>query len=233
MFKKFIYILLLLCSNLIVAQFGVIKYKVSVNIDIKTAPKETIGMFESINSLVQKQEFELKFSDKVSVFDIIPSLKESSNKETKLYYRIARVGYTCGTKVYYEKNANTIYEIHENGIITKDVIGKDFWQITSETKKIDKYNCIKAFHTINFLTRNGEKTSRIITAWFAPSLPYSFGPKTYSGLPGLIVELLDKNTTFTATSIKLSKNDIAIKLPKGKAISKEDYDKKIKQQMGM
>ena len=71
-----------------------------------------------------------------------------------------------------------------------------------------------------------------MTAWFAPSLPYSFGPKNYYGLPGLILELTEGSTTYIVTKIELSNKNISVVQPRGKTISREEYNKRLKKQMG-
>ena len=72
-----------------------------------------------------------------------------------------------------------------------------------------------------------------IVAWFAPSLPFSYGPKDFYGLPGLIVQLTENRTTYLANKIELDDLEISIDFPKGKTVSKEEFDKKLKAQMGM
>lgn len=61
------------------------------------------------------------------------------------------------------------------------------WQITDETKKIEKYHCQKA--TVALHGRHYE-------AWFTTEVPINFGPFHLNGLPGLIVQVrvfLDKD----------------------------------------
>lgn len=75
------------------------------------------------------------------------------------------------------------------------------WEIQKDTKEILGYEVRKAICTSN---------NKGLTAWYAPKLPYSNGPKLVGGLPGLILELEtdnigeDKAThIFTAKSIKV------------------------------
>src|SRR5690606_14336730 len=75
------------------------------------------------------------------------------------------------------------------------------WEIQKDTKEILGYEVRKAVCTFN---------NKGLTAWYAPKLPYSNGPKLVGGLPGLILELEtdnigeDKAThIFTAKSIKV------------------------------
>ena len=93
---------------------------------------------------------------------------------------------------------------------------------------IDNYLCYKAIYLIKFVNRKGINTSIPIVAWFAPSLPYAYGPKYFNGLPGLILELVDRETTFLASSITISKDkEVKIDFPKGKTVSQEEYTKKV------
>lgn len=102
------------------------------------------------------------------------------------------------------------------------------WKITTETKNIDSYLCYKASCFKSLIGRDGKEKSIQITAWFAPSLPYSFGPKDYNGLPGLILELIENKSIYYASNISIF-NDIEIKIqfPTGKTISEFEYAKKI------
>lgn len=95
------------------------------------------------------------------------------------------------------------------------------WTITTENKKIADFQCYKATRPNFIIDRNGKEKTLLITAWFAPSLPYSFGPKGYNGLPGLVLELTDRKTTYLATNISAnSLNELIIDFLKGKNIRK-------------
>jgi GLPGLI family protein len=58
-------------------------------------------------------------------------------------------------------------------------------------------------------------------------LPYSFGPRNFSGLPGLILEMKVNNTTFLATKINLQEKEIKIEFPKGNRVDYNEYVKEI------
>lgn len=62
------------------------------------------------------------------------------------------------------------------------------WKIGSETMKIGEYNTQKA--TTNF-------GGRTWTAWFSKDLPMQDGPYKFSGLPGLIVKIEDKDQNYS------------------------------------
>lgn len=119
----------------------------------------------------------------------------------------------------------------------KNSFDKDFeviypnnkWNVTQETKKIGKYICYKATTEIKREGRWGKK-SIPVTAWFTTDLPYRFGPKQYSGLPGMILELTEGDLTFYAQKIKL--NQIGLKLKeknqKGNKVTLVEFNETIK-----
>lgn len=58
------------------------------------------------------------------------------------------------------------------------------WSITTESRKLGSFTCYKA--TCYFRGRHWE-------AWFCPDIPVKMGPWKFYGLPGLILEVYDKN----------------------------------------
>lgn len=72
-----------------------------------------------------------------------------------------------------------------------------------------------------------------VTAWYAPQIPVNQGPGEYWGLPGLILEVNADRTTILCSKIILNPTEKEeIKIPsKGKEISREEYNKTIKEKM--
>jgi GLPGLI family protein len=93
------------------------------------------------------------------------------------------------------------------------------WQITQESKTIGNYLCYKA---IDIASKN---TKMKPIAWFTPLIPISFGPKEFSGLPGLILEIEIGKIIFKTTKIILNpKEKVIVKEPKGgKRLTYEEY----------
>lgn len=56
------------------------------------------------------------------------------------------------------------------------------WKLINETKIINSIDCKKA--EVKYKGRDW-------IAWYAPEIPFSFGPYIFSGLPGLIVKITD------------------------------------------
>jgi GLPGLI family protein len=94
-----------------------------------------------------------------------------------------------------------IYKNYENGLmvsrefidngdfcIVNDTIPTLAWQMTSEKKTIGTYKCQKA--TTSFRCAN-------YVAWFTTDIPFPIGPWKISGLPGLIVQLIDERSNVT------------------------------------
>jgi len=68
----------------------------------------------------------------------------------------------------------------------------------------------------------------VYVAWYTPEIPISNGPGKFGGLPGLILELHDpkQETVYLCSEIILNpKKPIDIKVPKGKTVSKEEFEK--------
>lgn len=103
------------------------------------------------------------------------------------------------------------------------------WKLLSDKKVIGKYDCKKA---------SVEFRGRTYYAWYTIEIPISLGPWKFNGLPGLILEVDDKNEIYKwqAKTVSLSNNltekEILVKIqndPKYEDISYQDYDaKKVK-----
>ena len=155
------------------------------------------------------------------------------------------VGENIG-KIY--KNAQDKISINET-----EMMGKFFlvtenlenakWKMSGESKKIGQYTCYKATYTkqveekvfsfgswnqtngTNQLKKPKKMRDVEVVAWFTPEIPVSSGPSWYQGLPGLILEINDNDTTILCTKIVMNpKEKTKIKRPKkGKVISNQDF----------
>ena len=69
-----------------------------------------------------------------------------------------------------------------------------------------------------------------ITAWYTPDIPVSQGPDKYWGLPGLILEVNDGDTTILCSKMVLNpKEKAVIKEPsKGKEVTQKEYDETLR-----
>jgi GLPGLI family protein len=87
-----------------------------------------------------------------------------------------------------------------------DSIGNLDWKIEASTKEILGYSCQKA--TLSFRGRN-------FIVYFSQSISTSDGPLKFSGLPGLILEVISDDSVasfhYLAESIKFPKDKIEVK----------------------
>ncbi len=105
--------------------------------------------------------------------------------------------------------------IHIKDVIDGDVYEYDtfksefHWQLCDSTKTVSGFEAYQATCTYH---------GREWTVWFSPDIPISDGPWVFCGLPGLILEVYDKDQLFSFRLIGLASNPAPIKdwLGKGK-----------------
>lgn len=205
-------------------QSGKVTYEIQ---SIDFTPKVKNPEIELIIENAKKQTFTLTFNNKISSEFIQGYILSSGNSQVNdLYGKLASLRFTCDFNYYMDNLNNIEYFKKNNGALIKSEIKDKNWEITTETKTIDNYKCYKAIYKYEYQARDLKTKTRIITAWFTPALPFRYGPKNYNGLPGLILELQDWNTTFLATKIELFDKKIQIDFPNGKTISMDEYEKK-------
>lgn len=229
---KNIIILFLFFTLKFFSQSGVITYEIKVEQQGGDVPKQFSELLKKSLDYANKQKFELTFTKNKSRFNPIQRSNIENDYDQKAE-TLARLAFSTGSDFFYDNQLETEIEKKGDGTLLKAINSNTNWEITTESKTISSYLCYKAILRISFVNRKGVSGIHIITAWFAPSLPFPFGPKNFYGLPGLILELHENKTTYLATKIVLTDKEFKIDFPKGKTIPKEEYDKKLKAQMGM
>ena len=99
------------------------------------------------------------------------------------------------------------------------------WILKEDSKVINGYECKKA---VLQKIRNNILVNDTLTtiAWYAPSITLPIGPSRYIGLPGIIVELHEKTTSYYLNTIEfLEEVKIDLNAIEGKNISYEDFNK--------
>jgi GLPGLI family protein len=203
---------------------GIVTYAIA---DVNVPFKEGNSQNEYIKSIIEtakNQVFELTFNASSSSFTSVEVLKNENYNEN--LHTFAKIAYTTSNSYYSNLSAKELITKTEDNILVKSSSMVTGWTILKDTKKIDQYVCYKAEFIKKIIARNGKEKDIIITAWFAPSLPFSFGPKEFNGLPGLILELNQNYTTYLAKKIVLSDKELKIDFPKGTLITEEEYDEK-------
>lgn len=162
-----------------------------------------------------KSDMALAFNDVMSCYQA-QNVEEKDNDP-----RVKSMGSTVG-KTFFKNLRSSMYTSQENVMgkpfVVEDTLKKINWKLTGDSKQFGKLNCQKAIATIGKYE---------VEAWFAMEIPVSSGPANYWGLPGLIIELKEKNgRTFTFKEfINEKPNESQMSLPKeGKKVSQKEYD---------
>lgn len=227
---KIAYLFLFVC-NFLAAQSGVVKYNFQGLAYDKASIKDDIDAYLSqIVDYANKQEFELSFSKNRSSFVYLDRMKDDLNFNVKIE-NIAKSLHTS-KNVFVDFHEKVEITQQNDGTLVKTNLIPLQWEISTDSKKIGNYLCYKAILKTKFVNKSGEMKVKECIAWFAPSLPYSYGPKNFSGLPGLILEISENQKTFMATNIELFDKEIKITFPKGKTVDKEVYIKKLNENIG-
>ncbi|MEO8237689.1 MAG: GLPGLI family protein [Flavobacterium sp.] len=205
---------------------GTVLYKVALAEDYEYKPTDPLGkeIKEGKLASLAKQIFLLEFNDSNSRFIRSNSLSLDANNDEERYDKMAN-SYSS-TYDYYLDNSLKLgmFRYASNGMLVKQNIKDKVWEISKESKKIGNYLCYKAVYLKSYMNWKGKNITIPVTAWFAPELPYRYGPKEYHSLPGLILELHESYGVFLATEVKIEKEkQFKFEFPKGKTISEEEY----------
>lgn len=192
--------------------------------------------------------YELTFNKQECLYDKRQELEKPQVKEDEFTVSISLT--TEGQKYINLKDKVSVIEddIYQKEFLRVDSLRNFNWRLIDETKKIGEYNCYKAEVIIpvtdkekeaytEFLKRKekgktlgffdiSEPKDKVVTAWYAPEIPVSFGPDNYWGLPGLILEIDEEKKIILCSKITLSnKNVIKIKPPNnGKKVTTKEFD---------
>ena len=159
-------------------------------------------------SRLDELKYHLHFNKEKSLFKIESALVNDTDK-SDFFLKSAKL--FGGEEIYYtnlkEKKVTIQRTMLGEIFLIEDAIQTD-WKLTSETKLIANYKCLKAEM---ILEKNKIYVNDIkITAWFTTEIPVQDGPYKFSGLPGLIVKVEDTKGDYSF-DLKESKkiNEIA------------------------
>lgn len=225
--KKVLLLIVLLFTTIFYSQInsGEVTYGLTISYDEKLSEDERFGaIFEKAQIGAKKISFTLFFNNDVSLFKVNEMITDKDIAFAKAF--------TGGNNIYFTEinTEKKVKEINSSGY-GKFIINytkKSDWVLLNETKYIDSYLCYKA--TTETTIVNSKGTFKFpVTAWYCPSIPFNYGPYGYDGLPGLILELNERYTTYGALKINLSKENSTIEKPnKGKIVTQEEFNEIIK-----
>jgi GLPGLI family protein len=209
--------------------FGQTSGEVTYNETVKIQIELPEGMEQFKDKIPSSQTLHrvLLFNQEATIYKDMP-IEESGDHEINM----SDEGGGMQIKMDFTRPDNQMYSNVKSGktLEKRDFMDKKFliegtakrykWQMTTDQKTILDYTCQKAIY---------QDTSQTIIAWFTTQIPVSAGPSSYSGLPGMILEMNidDGQRTIQATNVvlkELEKN--AIEIPKkGKKVTEEEFNK--------
>lgn len=210
---------------------GTIEYEKTLNLYalMKKSMDDNDGFVQSIfeafkkdNPQFRKQKSTLTFTKDKSLFTPIPDevpIKNSffwdgapSIKQTNTTYTDLATGTSITQK-----------SVFEEQFLLKDTLRKINWKITGETRDIAGYTCRRA----NALVMD----SVYVVAFYTDEIPVSAGPESFTGLPGMILQvaLPHENISWIATKVTdMTIPDGKVIAPvKGKAVNKKQLKAKL------
>ncbi|MGV9004602.1 GLPGLI family protein [Flavobacterium sp.] len=208
-------------------------------------PEFTELIKEALNKSSQKS-FLLTFNKFEALYEEKEVLEQPASPTNGMSISIKMSG---GGKKYIntkEKISLEEDEIFGKEFLIEEPLDQTKWVLLDQTKMIGDYTCFKAECIVPItqkqkddyqeylrkeevkpgLFKQEEPTDNIITAWYTPEIPVSFGPNNYSGLPGLILEINEKNNLILCSKVVLnSKDKSEIKKPKkGEKVSRKRFE---------
>ena len=215
-----VFIFLIFSFNQLISQnnSGIAKYNVSYVSSSKTNNDSYDLLINRLEPSFNLIEYELSFDEKESIFK--PKKILTSDIDANLNQALI----IAGKGIFYVNREDSIL------LKQREILGDLFlieanyqtvkWKITKNRKTIAGFDCIQAIGKINNNSTNPKKD---VIAWFTPEINSSFGPKTYFGLPGLILNLKEEFLEFTCFSIVFSNQQI-VKPKKGLKIKEEELN---------
>lgn len=205
--KQFFLLVILLFFNSSHAQGIICTYELKHRPIVEKDSIITKNYFLEING--KQSVFRSDFERKADSFKMIKGLDvgrpplfitELSSRKNLEKHKIDKIIMTPALRNRY------FIEINENFI----------WKIGDQKRKIGDLNCQNA--EVDYGGRSWE-------AWFCPDISMQEGPYVFSGLPGLIVKISDKNLDYDFSLIQLNRRKVSDSFipEKGKQISWENF----------
>ena len=191
---------------------AIFKQRETLKAEDAIANARTISHLQDQYFVTRSLRFQLLFTRDASLFELQPQLRLDT--ENRFLYHIALLE-TKGDRRYY-LNGTTRTRLYERPDLKSDtvyhisdVFDKHPWRLLEGTRNIAGYSCRKASYDYTYTDLDGIDKTVHVTAWYAPDLPYPYGPAGFDGLPGLILEVSTqwkRKRTYRATSLNLVVN---------------------------
>lgn len=143
---------------------------------------------------------EVKSSERKDGNTAKPDKKAPNQLGTKTVNVIVKLNQLDTNVTIVRRHKNILYSLLRNGAKKKNYYVKEAvpdldWKLLAKKKQIKGISCHSAKTTFR---------GRTYFAWYAPSIPISFGPWKLNGLPGLIIEAKDSTNEVIFQAEKVS-----------------------------
>ncbi|MFY7739994.1 MAG: GLPGLI family protein [Flavobacterium sp.] len=232
--KKFSFLLFIILLNNLFGQesnYAKITYKAvynepsEVSESLKKLRTENQQYVKDFLESFKKIEFKLLYTKNESLFEVVEDIESTDDMHRKI--AIIQIS---ENKIRYVNNLTKQKMVQLEFMGNKFNVPQKFenynWEITKDTTTINGLMCYKAT-TTKQIAGIGEFTGKnlLVTAWFTPSIPVSFGPNGFDGLPGLILSVSYGSIQLNASDINLDyKTSKKIEKPKGGIDIKDDKE---------
>lgn len=186
------------------------------------ASSELKRMLRMTADAAKNVQLELIFNTEQSIFQHQRGLSISDFEEMDEFVKYLTAKGTYFTNLDSSQQIlQTQYQDNKYNVASE--IEKQDWTLTKEQKRIGAFVCYKAI-----LDKSNTGLNEDTIAWYAPEIPFSYGPTEHVGnLPGLILELQLPIATYTASKVELNpKKEVKIDWPNNiETITEEEYKK--------
>ncbi len=212
---------------------GVITYTETIKFEIELS--DEMKAYAKMLPNEQKTNMDLIFDESGSLYTLSKMATDDTTEELPEDGNIQ-----VETVVIGGGGENVIHINQKTKEVTRlqDMMGQKFliqssieklpWKLINEEKEILGYSCRKAEYT--------DEDGTLITVWFAPELPFSYGPATFVGLPGVVLEMSEgkEKVNFTITAANINFNEVSDQIvapKKGKKVSAEEFEAIVEERM--
>ncbi len=204
---------------------GIIVYEEKIDIHKRLPPERQ--EYKDMIPQFRTQKYELHYNESASMYI---SSKEQDQPEMASGggHRMMRMN-KPDRDVYKNLDENKLVDSREfmtKKFLIKGTLDEAEWKIADGQKQILDYMCLKAVY---------HDTSDTYTAWFTPQITISNGPAEYSGLPGMILQLVVNDDDRTITALSVTEQPVEkemLKEPKkGKEVTSEEFKQIVHEKM--
>jgi len=226
MYKQLLVLIFIISFGFSSEKGGKVVYEVILERP-KTIGKPENSMSKKLNdqinyysTFLEKLETELIFSDINSSYKI-----KYMDVDSQVIPKYIKVIFNLNDEYFVDlsqKNNFRQEDFNEKKFLVKTENQKLNWKITDDVKTINGIKVKKAV-----FVSDSKQHPKTINVWYAPSIPYNFGPAEFSFFPGLVLEvnvLSEFTYTLKAKEIIIDKKFKVKPLPKLEVITQEKLD---------